>query len=150
MTFKGSAWLIMHVPLSVWQGYCRDLFQFEDDRFDNVPALIRYYVGGQRPISKASGAVICRPVPRTVPLRVIIERQTEPKSSSNSAAGGKHTDPNKRLSLSTTHTDTLQVNNPLLRWEEVHWILDTLYVVKEIQHIYEICFRVWQEWKSAC
>ncbi|XP_026214843.1 breast cancer anti-estrogen resistance protein 3 isoform X2 [Anabas testudineus] len=105
---------IIRVVLRPKQGYSRELYQFEEDRFDNVPALIRYYVGGHRPISKASGAVICRPIPRTLPLRVIAERQPEPKSSS-SAGGEKRTDSNKRRSFSTTHSDTLQVNNPLLR-----------------------------------
>lgn len=104
------------------QGYSRELFQFEEDRFDNVPALIRFYVGGRRPISQASGAVIFHPVTRTLPLRVIAERHVEPGSSSSSsrgAGGDKHTEFNKRLSFSSVHTDTLQLINPLLRWEEV-------------------------------
>uniref|UniRef100_A0A7N6BX01 SH2 domain containing 3A n=1 Tax=Anabas testudineus TaxID=64144 RepID=A0A7N6BX01_ANATE len=36
-------------------------------------------------------------------------------SISSSAGGEKRTDSNKRRSFSTTHSDTLQVNNPLLR-----------------------------------
>ncbi len=56
----------MRVHLSVQQGYSRELFQFEEDRFDNVPALIRFYVGGRRPISQASGAVIFHPVTRAL------------------------------------------------------------------------------------
>ncbi len=110
----------MRVHLSVQQGYSRELFQFEEDRFDNVPALIRFYVGGRRPISQASGAVIFHPVTRTLPLRVITEQQAEPgSSSSKGAVGEKQTQSKKRRSFSTAHADTLQVINPLLRWVEV-------------------------------
>lgn len=103
------------------QGYSRELFQFEEDRFDNVPALIRYYVGGRRPISQASGAVIFHPITRTLPLRIITERQAEQKSSSSSRAarGEKQAENDKRRSFSSAHSDTLQVANPLLRWEQV-------------------------------
>lgn len=100
------------VPSSVPQGYSRELFQFEDDRFDNVPALIRFYVGGRQPISKRLGAVIFRPITRTLPLRVIRERSAE--AGSAGAGEDKHTDPSKRRSLSCAH-DSLQVINPLLR-----------------------------------
>ncbi|GAA6221635.1 breast cancer anti-estrogen resistance protein 3-like [Lates japonicus] len=107
---------IIRVVLRPKKGYSRELFQFEEDRFDNVPALIRFYVGGRRPISQASGAVIFHPITRTLPLRAIVEQHAEPKNSSSSsrgAGGEKHTATNKRRSLSST--DTLQVNNPLLR-----------------------------------
>ncbi|XP_076585275.1 SH2 domain-containing protein 3A isoform X1 [Chaetodon auriga] len=100
---------IIRVVLRPKMGYSRELFQFEEDRFDNVPALIRFYVGGRRPISQASGAVIFHPITRTLPLRVITERQAEAGSSR------KYTESNKRRSLSSTHMDTLQVINPLLR-----------------------------------
>lgn len=99
---------IIRVVLRPKKGYTRELFQFEEDRFDNVPALIRFYVGGRRPISHASGAVVFHPITRTLPLRVIKERQAE-RSSSN---GEKHS---KRLSFTSSHTDMLQFNNPLLR-----------------------------------
>lgn len=120
-SFKGSAWFIMCAPPSVWQGYSRELFQFEEDRFDNVPALIRFYVGGRRPISQASGAVIFHPITRTLPLRVITEQHSESTSSSSSRGSGRegHNEANKRRSFSSTHNDTLQVINPLLRWEGV-------------------------------
>lgn len=113
---------IIRVILRPKKGYSRELFQFEEDRFDNVPALIRFYVGGRRPISQASGAVIFHPITRTLPLRVIIERHAEPSSSSRSSSSGgrgagrdKHTDTNKRRSFSSIHADTLQIINPLLR-----------------------------------
>nr|XP_046227033.1 breast cancer anti-estrogen resistance protein 3 homolog isoform X2 [Scatophagus argus]XP_046227042.1 breast cancer anti-estrogen resistance protein 3 homolog isoform X2 [Scatophagus argus] len=106
---------IIRVTLRPKQGYSRELFQFEEDRFDNVPALIRFYVGGRRPISQASGAVIFHPITRTLPLRVIAEQHAEPGSSRGGAGGEKRTESNKRRSFSTAHTDTLQVVNPLLR-----------------------------------
>uniref|UniRef100_A0A3Q1CZ31 SH2 domain containing 3A n=1 Tax=Amphiprion ocellaris TaxID=80972 RepID=A0A3Q1CZ31_AMPOC len=107
---------IIRVVLRPKQGYSRELFQFEEDRFDNVPALIRFYVGGRRPISQASGAVIFHPITRTLPLRVIGEQHAEPTSSScRGAEGVQVTGHNKRRSFSSNHTDTLQVINPLLR-----------------------------------
>ncbi|XP_041790237.1 breast cancer anti-estrogen resistance protein 3 homolog isoform X2 [Chelmon rostratus] len=105
---------IIRVVLRPKQGYSRELFQFEEDRFDNVPALIRFYVGGRRPISQASGAVIFHPITRTLPLRVITERHAE-SGSSRSRGAEKHSESNKRRSFSSAHTDTLQVINPLLR-----------------------------------
>ncbi|XP_036951898.1 breast cancer anti-estrogen resistance protein 3 homolog [Acanthopagrus latus] len=106
---------IIRVILRPKKGYSRELFQFEEDRFDNVPALIRFYVGGRRPISQASGAVIFHPITRTLPLRVITERHAESSSSNTGASGDKHSESNKRRSLSYAHADTLQVINPLLR-----------------------------------
>ncbi|CAL9699854.1 unnamed protein product [Knipowitschia caucasica] len=99
---------IIRVVLRPKKGYSRELFQFEEDRFDSVPALIRFYVGGRRPISKASGAVIFQPIARTVPLRVIGERREEGGHNGNSGWA-------KRRSFSTAHADMLQVLNPLLR-----------------------------------
>ncbi|XP_076839592.1 SH2 domain-containing protein 3A isoform X2 [Brachyhypopomus gauderio] len=107
---------IIHVVLRPKQGYTRELFQFENDQFDNIPALIRFHVGGRRPISQASGATILHPVTRSVPLRVISERQAGMASSRRSAGTSTWSgDKNKRRSLSSTHMDTLQVNNNLLR-----------------------------------
>ncbi|TTE81764.1 Breast cancer anti-estrogen resistance protein 3 [Bagarius yarrelli] len=93
-------------------GYSRELFQFENDQFDNIAALVRFHVGGRRAISQASGAVIAHPVTRTLPLRVINERHTARLSSTSSAAAPQSTaDKGKRRSLSSTHTDMLQVNS---------------------------------------
>lgn len=101
---------IIRVVLRPKKGYSRELFQFEEDRFDSVPALIRFYVGDRRPISKVSGAVIFHPIARTLPLRVISEQQEDSK---------KRRMPNservKRRSLSSTHGDVLHLVNPLLR-----------------------------------
>ncbi|XP_073175104.1 SH2 domain-containing protein 3A isoform X2 [Lepidochelys kempii] len=65
---------IIRVVLRPRQGYSRTLFQFEQDQFDNVPALVRFYVGNCKPISETSGAVVSRPLNRDVPLRWLQER----------------------------------------------------------------------------
>ncbi|XP_076004229.1 breast cancer anti-estrogen resistance protein 3 homolog isoform X2 [Genypterus blacodes] len=109
---------IIRVVLRPKKGFSRELFQFEEDRFDNVPALIRFYVGGRRPISQASGAVVSHPITRTLPLRVISERHAGSEGSSSSSGGvGRemHTELSKRLSFNSAHTDMLLINNPLLR-----------------------------------
>ncbi|KAM4750369.1 breast cancer anti-estrogen resistance protein 3 homolog isoform 2-T2 [Anableps anableps] len=108
---------IIKVVLRPKKGYSRELFQFEEDRFDNVPALIRFYVGGRRPISQASGAIIFHPINRTIPLRIISERHMELKNSSSTIGRGRENQAgsSKRRSLSSSQKDTLQVINPLLR-----------------------------------
>ncbi|XP_034155997.2 breast cancer anti-estrogen resistance protein 3 homolog isoform X2 [Pangasianodon hypophthalmus] len=103
---------IIRIVLRPKQGYSRELFQFENDQFDNIAALVRFHVGGRRPISQASGAVITHPVTRTLPLRVINERQAV-RSSSTSSATAPHLsgEKGKRRSLSSTHMDMLQFNS---------------------------------------
>uniref|UniRef100_A0A3B4E0H4 SH2 domain containing 3A n=1 Tax=Pygocentrus nattereri TaxID=42514 RepID=A0A3B4E0H4_PYGNA len=96
---------IIRIVLRPKQGYARELFQFENDQFDNIPALVRFHVGGRRPISQSSGAIIFHPITRSLPLRVISERQ----------AAKARVEKNKRRSLSSTHMDTLQISNNLLR-----------------------------------
>ncbi|KAG7316150.1 hypothetical protein KOW79_021016 [Hemibagrus wyckioides] len=103
---------IIRIVLRPKQGYTRELFQFENDQFDNIAALVRFHVGGRKPISQASGAVITHPVTRTLPLRVINERHAARLSSTSSAAAPQvSTVKGKRRSLSSTHMDMLQVNS---------------------------------------
>ncbi|XP_016392437.1 breast cancer anti-estrogen resistance protein 3-like [Sinocyclocheilus rhinocerous] len=103
---------IIRVVLRPKQGYTRELFQFEKDQFDNIPALIRFHVGGRHPISHSTGAIIFQPITRTLPLRIISERQAARSSSSSLLSRGQ----SKRRSLSSSQKDTLQVNsNNLLR-----------------------------------
>ncbi|RVE75968.1 hypothetical protein OJAV_G00004090 [Oryzias javanicus] len=107
---------VIRVVLRPKKGHSRELFQFEEDRFENVPSLIRFYVGGRRPISKASGAIIFQPITRTLPLRAIAERHAQGKSGGvRSAEGEKLFKHSKRRSFSSTHNNALQVINPLLR-----------------------------------
>ncbi|XP_016308262.1 breast cancer anti-estrogen resistance protein 3-like isoform X2 [Sinocyclocheilus anshuiensis] len=103
---------IIRVVLRPKQGYTRELFQFENDQFDNIPALIRFHVGGRRPVSHSTGAIIFQPITRTLPLRIISEHQSARSSSSSLLSRGQ----SKRRSLSSSQKDTLQVNsNNLLR-----------------------------------
>ncbi|XP_055060031.2 breast cancer anti-estrogen resistance protein 3 homolog isoform X2 [Misgurnus anguillicaudatus] len=97
---------IIRVVLRPKQGYTRELFQFENDQFDNIPALIRFHVGGRRPVSNSIGAIIIHPMTRTLPLRVINERQA---AKSSKLTRGQ----SKRRSLSSSQKDMLQVNNLL-------------------------------------
>ncbi|XP_042621352.1 breast cancer anti-estrogen resistance protein 3 homolog isoform X2 [Cyprinus carpio] len=103
---------IIRVVLRPKQGYTRELFQFENDQFDNIPALIRFHVGGRRPVSHSTGAIIFQPITRTLPLRIISDRQSARSSSSSLLSRGQ----SKRRSLSSSQKDTLQLNsNNLLR-----------------------------------
>ncbi|KAK2818328.1 hypothetical protein Q7C36_022261 [Tachysurus vachellii] len=103
---------IIRIVLRPKQGYSRELYQFENDQFDNIAALVRFHVGGRQPISHASGAVITHPVTRTIPLRVINERQaTRLSSTSSTAAPQWSAEKGKRRSFSSTHMDMLQVNS---------------------------------------
>ncbi|XP_036804358.1 breast cancer anti-estrogen resistance protein 3 homolog isoform X2 [Oncorhynchus mykiss] len=117
---------IIKVVLRPKKGYSRELFQFEGDRFDNIPALVRFHVGGRHPVSQASGAIVYHPITRSLPIRVISERQaerTESNRSSNRSSNcaldrvGVESQPdrNKRLSFNSSHMDTLHVTNTLLR-----------------------------------
>uniref|UniRef100_H3B5K3 SH2 domain containing 3A n=1 Tax=Latimeria chalumnae TaxID=7897 RepID=H3B5K3_LATCH len=95
---------IIRVVLRPKRDFSRVLFQFEQDQFDNVPALVRFHVGNRKPISEKTGAIIFHPTNRTIPLRVIEERLAA-KQSTKGQTGSNST---KRLSLNGTLTgDTL-------------------------------------------
>ncbi|XP_057187397.1 breast cancer anti-estrogen resistance protein 3 homolog isoform X1 [Triplophysa rosa] len=100
---------VIRVVLRPKQGYTRELFQFENDQFDNIPALIRFHVGGRRPVSNSIGAIIFHPITRTLPLRIISERQAARSVSTSDVSRGQ----SKRRSLSSSQKDTLLVNNLL-------------------------------------
>ncbi|KAM4622440.1 breast cancer anti-estrogen resistance protein 3 homolog isoform 2-T2 [Discoglossus pictus] len=65
---------IIAVTLRPRRGIARTLYQLEQDQFDNIPALVRSYVGDKKPVSESSGAVISRPVNRTLPLSALREK----------------------------------------------------------------------------
>ncbi|XP_043767708.1 SH2 domain-containing protein 3A isoform X2 [Cervus elaphus] len=69
--WRGSAlhFEVLRVALRPRPGRPTALFQLEDERFPSLPALVRSYVIGQRPLSQATGAVASRPVPRQGPIR---------------------------------------------------------------------------------
>ncbi|XP_059244795.1 SH2 domain-containing protein 3A isoform X4 [Mustela nigripes] len=69
--WQGSAlhFEVLHVALHPRPGRPSALFQLEDERFPSLPSLVRSYVIGQRPLSRATGAVASRPVIRHGPIR---------------------------------------------------------------------------------
>ncbi|XP_044054364.1 breast cancer anti-estrogen resistance protein 3 isoform X2 [Siniperca chuatsi] len=54
--------------------YSRVEYRLEREGFDNVPALIRYYVGNRKPVSQVVGAIIFQPINRGLPLRCLEEK----------------------------------------------------------------------------
>ncbi|XP_075702255.1 breast cancer anti-estrogen resistance protein 3 homolog [Rhinoderma darwinii] len=72
---------IIAVTLRPRRGFSRILYQLEQDQFDNIPALVRSYVGDKRPVSESSRAVIVNPANRTVPLSVVKERNESQRAN---------------------------------------------------------------------
>lgn len=59
--------------------YERVQYQLEDDLFDTIADLVTFYVGNKQPITQRSGALISRPVVRTVSLGLNAEAPPPPK-----------------------------------------------------------------------
>ncbi|TFJ97046.1 ankyrin repeat domain-containing protein 23 [Platysternon megacephalum] len=107
---------IIRVVLRRRQGYSRTLFQFEQDQFDNVPALVRFYVGNRTPVSETSGAVVSRPVNRDVPLRWVQEHygaSSQPRLDGQEPAKGDAAP--RRLSLRRLTAGGMATEGNLLR-----------------------------------
>ncbi|XP_015281106.1 PREDICTED: breast cancer anti-estrogen resistance protein 3-like [Gekko japonicus] len=104
---------IIRVVLRPRKGYSRTLFQFEQEQFDNVPALVRFYVGNRKAVSDTSGAVVSRPVNRSVPLRWLEERHGD--SSQPSRLVKKDGAPARRLSFRAATASEERVEANLLR-----------------------------------
>ncbi|XP_060109008.1 SH2 domain-containing protein 3A [Heteronotia binoei] len=102
---------IIRVVLRPRKGYSRTLFQFEQEQFDNVPALVRFYVGNRKVVSDSSGAVVSRPVNRTVPLRWLEERYSQPPGPIK-----KDGAPARRFSFRTASEEMVEAN--LLRTKD--------------------------------
>lgn len=68
--WRGSAlhFEVLRVALRPRPGRPTVLYQLEDERFPSLPALIRSYVHGQRPLTQATGAVASSPVMRQGPI----------------------------------------------------------------------------------
>ncbi|XP_048414962.1 SH2 domain-containing protein 3C-like isoform X2 [Stegostoma tigrinum] len=64
------------------EAYTRIQYLFERESFDNIPALVRFYIGNRKPVSEQSGAIICTPINRTLPLRYL--------EASYGLSNGKH------------------------------------------------------------
>ncbi|KAM9357681.1 breast cancer anti-estrogen resistance protein 3 [Symphorus nematophorus] len=56
------------------EAYSRVEYRLEREGFDNVPALIRFYVGNRKPVSQVVGAIIFQPINRALPLRCLEEK----------------------------------------------------------------------------
>ncbi|XP_046541807.1 SH2 domain-containing protein 3A isoform X2 [Equus quagga] len=76
--WRGSAlhFEVLRVALRPRPGRPTTLFQLEDERFPSLPALVRSYVTGQRPLSQATGAVASRLVARQRPIRHSLSEDT--------------------------------------------------------------------------
>ncbi|XP_075616056.1 breast cancer anti-estrogen resistance protein 3 isoform X1 [Balearica regulorum gibbericeps] len=113
---------INRTVLRLNEAYCRVQYQFELESFDNIPGLVRYYVGNRTPISKQSGAIIFQPINRTVPLRCLEEKYgiTPVQQKEPSVPEGK-TETAKRLSLGISSMQSPEQSIPrgnLLRNKE--------------------------------
>ncbi|XP_072096257.1 SH2 domain-containing protein 3C-like isoform X1 [Mobula birostris] len=53
------------------EAFTRIQYLFERESFDNIPALVRFYIGNRKPVSEQSGAIIYCPINRTLPLRYL-------------------------------------------------------------------------------
>ncbi|KAM3911623.1 SH2 domain-containing protein 3C isoform 2-T2 [Leptodactylus fuscus] len=62
---------INKVMVKTSDSYTRIQYLFEQESFDNIPALVRFYVGSRRMVSDQSGALIYCPINRTFPLRYL-------------------------------------------------------------------------------
>ncbi|XP_053852298.1 SH2 domain-containing protein 3C isoform X1 [Vidua macroura] len=76
---------INKVTVKSSDGHTHVQYLFEQESFDNVPALVRFYVGNRKAISEQSGAIIYCPINRTFPLRYL--------EASYGLANGKHGGP---------------------------------------------------------
>ncbi|XP_065593649.1 SH2 domain-containing protein 3C isoform X3 [Cyrtonyx montezumae] len=73
---------INKVTVKSSDGRTRVQYLFEQESFDNVPALVRFYVGNRKAVSEQSGAIVYCPINRTFPLRYL--------EASYGLANGKH------------------------------------------------------------
>ncbi|XP_073456551.1 SH2 domain-containing protein 3C isoform X2 [Aquarana catesbeiana] len=62
---------INKVMVKTSDSYTRIQYLFEQESFDNIPALVRSYVGSRKAVSDQSGALIYCPINRTFPLRYL-------------------------------------------------------------------------------
>ncbi|KAM9256573.1 SH2 domain-containing protein 3C isoform 2-T2 [Cariama cristata] len=76
---------INKVTVKSSEGHTRVQYLFEQESFDNVPALVRFYVGNRKAISEQSGAIVYCPINRTFPLRYL--------EANYGLANGKHGGP---------------------------------------------------------
>uniref|UniRef100_A0A7N9ASE8 Breast cancer anti-estrogen resistance protein 3-like n=1 Tax=Mastacembelus armatus TaxID=205130 RepID=A0A7N9ASE8_9TELE len=85
------------------EAYSRVEYWLEREGFDNVPALIRYYVGNRKPVSQVVGAIIFQPINRGLPLRCLEEKYGIPSSHREAGSMAQERRSQKRLSLNITN-----------------------------------------------
>ncbi|XP_056379096.1 breast cancer anti-estrogen resistance protein 3 [Hyla sarda] len=107
---------INKVVIRLNEAYSRIQYQFEHESFDNVPALVRYYVGNRKPVSLQSGAIVFQPINRTVPLRCIQEKYgVSPVRRLEMGTPEEKNETPKRLSLNIGHGHGLTPEQSLIR-----------------------------------
>uniref|UniRef100_A0A8C2ZZJ5 BCAR3 adaptor protein, NSP family member n=1 Tax=Cyclopterus lumpus TaxID=8103 RepID=A0A8C2ZZJ5_CYCLU len=84
------------------EAYSRVEYRLEREGFDNVPALIRYYVGNRKSVSQVVGAIIFQPINRGLPLRCLEEKYGL-SSHHHEALTMQERCSRKRLSLNITN-----------------------------------------------
>ncbi|XP_068581163.1 breast cancer anti-estrogen resistance protein 3 isoform X2 [Cebidichthys violaceus] len=87
------------------EAYSRVEYRLEREGFDNVPALIRYYVGNRKSVSQVVGAIIFQPINRGLPLRCLEEKYGL-SSHHREALMMQERRSRKRLSLNITNGHT--------------------------------------------
>ncbi|KAJ6654592.1 hypothetical protein lerEdw1_006745 [Lerista edwardsae] len=86
---------INKVMVKTSEGRTHIQYLFEQESFDNVPALVRFYVGNRKPVSEQSGAIFYCPINRTFPLRYL--------EASYGLANGKHSSSHNQASQKGGH-----------------------------------------------
>ncbi|XP_075944071.1 breast cancer anti-estrogen resistance protein 3 [Anarhichas minor] len=87
------------------EAYSRVEYRLEREGFDNVPALIRYYVGNRKSVSQVVGAIVFQPINRGLPLRCLEEKYGL-SSHHREALMTQERQSRKRLSLNITNGHT--------------------------------------------
>ncbi|KAM8874054.1 breast cancer anti-estrogen resistance protein 3 isoform 2-T2 [Spinachia spinachia] len=87
------------------EAYSRVEYRLDREGFDNVPALIRYYVGNRKSVSQVVGAIIFQPINRGLPLRCLEEKYGL-SSHHRDTLMAQERRSRKRLSLNITNGHT--------------------------------------------
>ncbi|XP_070764368.1 breast cancer anti-estrogen resistance protein 3 [Enoplosus armatus] len=88
------------------EAYSRVEYRLEREGFDNVPALIRYYVGNRKAVSQVVGAIIFQPINRGLPLRCLEEKYGLSSNHREAGLMVQERRSQKRLSLNITNGHT--------------------------------------------
>uniref|UniRef100_A0A8C6M719 BCAR3 adaptor protein, NSP family member n=1 Tax=Nothobranchius furzeri TaxID=105023 RepID=A0A8C6M719_NOTFU len=108
------------------EAYSRVEYRVDLEGFDNVPSLIRFYVGNRKPVSQVVGAIIFQPINRSLPLRCLEEKYSLSSNHKEEGLVEQERRSQKRLSLNiinghahdsthTMHNNTHCQDNGLVR-----------------------------------